>query len=184
MANSNIKLFDENKTNMMADAEYVENTQRANGVQTGVASSELQNKFQYQMSLMAYAIAQLMLANGKDAMDSAEVTTFVANLSNSVVQKVLDKASDSEAAAGQSDSKWISAKQLVAVATSIANGAASTAASTKIPKLTGGAGNFPVIAADGTLSNSGVNSGSFAANRNYPYVSGWDGTNLYLSSWW
>jgi hypothetical protein len=180
MANSNIKLFDENKTNMMADAEYGTNTQRANGVQTGVASSELQNKFQYQMSLMAYAIAQLMLANGKDAMDSAEVTTFVANLSNSIVQKVLDKASDEEASAGQSDSKWISAKQLVAVANSIAGGAAGT----KIPKLTEGAGNFPVIAADGTLSNSGANAASFAANRLYPVVGSWDGTTLHLSSWW
>lgn len=180
MANSNIKLFDENKTNMMADAEYGTNTQRANGVQTGVASSELQNKFQYQMSLMAYAMAQLMLANGKDAMDSTEVTTFVANLSNSIVQKVLDKASDVEAAAGQSDSKWISAKQLVEVATSIA----STAAGTNIPKITGGNGNFPVIAADGTLSNSGKNSASFAENRHYPVVSSWDGSVLKLTSWW
>ena len=180
MANSNIKLFDENKTNMMADAEYGTNTQRANGVQTGIASSELQNKFQYQMSLMAYAIAQLMLANGKDAMDSAEVTTFVANLSNSVVQKVLDKASDSEASAGQNDSKWISAKQLVAVATSIAGNAAGE----NIPKITGGNGNFPVIAPDGTLSDSGVAPSSVATNRHYPVVKKWDGTNLYLTSWW
>ena len=52
MANTNIKLFDENKSNMMSDIDYGKDTQRANGVQTGVASSQLQNKFQYQMSLM------------------------------------------------------------------------------------------------------------------------------------
>ena len=124
MANTNIKLFDENKSNMMSDIDYGKDTQRANGVQTGVASSQLQNKFQYQMSLMAYAVAQLMIANGYDAMDSAAVSTFVGNVSNSVVQKVKDKASASEAEAGTNDLKWISAKQLVDVATSIANKAA------------------------------------------------------------
>lgn len=264
MANTNIKLFDESKSNMMSDADYGENTQRTSGVQTGVASSQLQNKFQYQVSLMAYAVAQLMIANGYDAMDSAAVSTFVGNFSNSVVQKVKDKASASEAAAGTNDLKWISAKQLVDVATSIANAAAasvtdtansalskanaastaaasatetanaasesasaasntatsaldkantaistantakstadaakstadaasSTAASAntkaegRIPKLTSGSGNFATIASDGTLSNSGVNSNSFAASRLYPVVSGWDGTSLYLTSWW
>lgn len=121
MANTNIKLFDENKSNMMSDIDYGKDTQRANGVQTGLASSQLQNKFQYQMSLMAYAVAQLMIANGYDAMDSAAVSTFVGNFSDSVVQKVKDKASASEAAAGTNDLKWVSAKQLVDVATSIAN---------------------------------------------------------------
>ena len=127
MANTNIKLFDENKSNMMSDIDYGKDTQRANGVQTGLASSQLQNKFQYQMSLMAYAVAQLMIANGYDAMDSADVSTFVGNFSNSVVQKVKDKASASEAEAGTNDLKWISAKQLVDVATTIANKAAKGA---------------------------------------------------------
>lgn len=130
MASTNIKLFDENKSNMMSDVDYGANSQRTSGVQTGVASSQLQNKFQYQVSLMAYAVAQLMISNGYDAMDSAAVSTFVGNFSNSVVQKVKDKASASEAAAGTNDLKWISAKQLVDVATSIANAAAASVADT------------------------------------------------------
>ena len=44
MASTNFKLFDENKTNMMSDTEYNINTQRLNGVQAGIASSQLQNK--------------------------------------------------------------------------------------------------------------------------------------------
>lgn len=107
MASTNIKLFDENKSNMMTDAEYGTNTQRANGVQTGVASSELQNKFQYQMSLVAYAIAQLMMANGLNAVDTDSVSTFVGNLSNSIVQKVLDKASSADMIAGTNNAKWV-----------------------------------------------------------------------------
>lgn len=107
MASTNIKLFDENKSNMMSDAEYGTNTQRANGVQTGVASSELQNKFQYQVSLVAYAIAQLMMANGLNAVDTDAVSTFVGNLSNSIVQKVLDKASSADMIAGTNNAKWV-----------------------------------------------------------------------------
>ena len=107
MASTNIRLFDENKSNMMSDTDYGTNTQRANGVQTGVASSELQNKFQYQMSLVAYAVAQLMMANGRNAVDTDAVATFVGNLSNSIVQKVLDKASSADMIAGTNNAKWV-----------------------------------------------------------------------------
>ncbi len=119
MANTNIKLFDENKLNMMSDADYGADTQRSGGVQTGVASSQLQNKFQYQMSLVAYAIAQLMLANGKDALDSAAVSTFVSNLSSSVVQKVLDKATAAEVTAGTNDTHWVTPKNIKSVADAV-----------------------------------------------------------------
>ena len=44
MPTNNFKLFDENKANIMSDTEYNKNTQRLNGVQAGVASSQLQNK--------------------------------------------------------------------------------------------------------------------------------------------
>lgn len=85
-ATSNIKLFDENKTNMMNDATYESDSQREGGVQGGIASSSLQNKFQYQVSLVSYAIAQLMVNNGFDANDSDSVSTFVSNLSKSILQ--------------------------------------------------------------------------------------------------
>ena len=105
---NNILLFDQNKTNMLNDSAYNTNQQRLNGVQGGIASSQLQNKFQYQVSLVAYAIASIMYNNGFDANDANAVTTFVSNMSNSLVQKVLDKASTQEAQAGVVNTKWMS----------------------------------------------------------------------------
>lgn len=107
MAGNNFKLFDENRQNMLSDQEYNDSQQRLSGVQAGIASSMLNNKFSYQMSLVAYAIAQMMNANGYDATDSLAVSAFVGNLSNSVLQKVIDKATDAEAIAGLNDTKWI-----------------------------------------------------------------------------
>lgn len=106
MASSNIKLFDENKGNMLSDTEFSISNQRLNGLQTGVASSLLQNKAMYQTSLVAYAIAQLMLANGVNANDTDAVSAFVGNLSDSIVQKVLDKATEQDIENG-ARGKWI-----------------------------------------------------------------------------
>lgn len=107
MPANNFKLFDENKQNMLSDQEYQASQQRLGGVQAGIASSMLNNKFAYQMSLIAYAIAQMMNANGYDATDALAVSAFVGNLSNSVLQKVIDKATTAEAVAGTNDAKWI-----------------------------------------------------------------------------
>lgn len=111
MASSNIKLFDENKGNMLNDTEFNISTQRLNGLQTGVASSQLQNKAMYQASLVAYAIAQMMLANGQNANDTDAVSTFVNNLLTSIVQKVADKATKQDVADG-TIGKWISSELL------------------------------------------------------------------------
>lgn len=111
MPKNNFKLFDENKSNMMTDVEYNTNAQRLNGVQSGVASSQLQNKTLYQTALMCYALAQIMAANGYDANDADAVSTFVNNLSLSMVQKVVDKASANDIA-GKIAGKWVDAKQL------------------------------------------------------------------------
>ena len=108
MAANNFKLFDENKQNMLSDQEYQASQQRLGGVQAGIASSMLNNKFAYQMSLIAYAIAQMMNANGYDATDALAVSAFVGNLSNSVLQKVIDKATTAEAQAGTNTLKWMS----------------------------------------------------------------------------
>lgn len=107
MAANNFKLFDENKQNMLSDQEYQASQQRLGGVQAGIASSMLNNKFAYQMSLIAYAIAQMMNANGYDATDALAVSAFVGNLSNSVLQKVIDKATTAEAQAGTNALKWM-----------------------------------------------------------------------------
>ena len=108
MPSSNILLFDANKANMMADEQYNTNTQRLNGVQSGIASSQLQNKTLYQVSLVAYAIAQIMNQNGLDANDTAAVSAFVANLSGTMLQKVADLATTQEAQAGVATGKWMS----------------------------------------------------------------------------
>ena len=108
MASSNIKLFDENKGNMLTDTEFNISTQRLNGLQTGVASSQLQNKAMYQASLVAYAIAQIMLQNGLNANDTDAVSAFVANLSGTMLQKVHDIATTEEAQTGTATGKWMS----------------------------------------------------------------------------
>ena len=107
MPKNNFKLFDENKSNMMTDVEYNTNAQRLNGVQSGVASSQLQNKTLYQTALMCYALAQIMAANGYDANDADAVSTFVNNLSSSMVQKVKDRASELEVKTGAKVNKYI-----------------------------------------------------------------------------
>lgn len=120
MPTSNFKLFDEKKVNMMSDEDYAINQQRLNGVQSGVASSQLQNKTLYQTALMCYALAQLMAANGYDANDANAVSTFVNNLSLSMVQKVVDKASAADIV-NQVAGKWVDAKQIGELKTDVAD---------------------------------------------------------------
>ena len=122
MPANNFKLFDQNKANLLSDTEYVNATQRLNGVQTGVASSQLQNKFAYQVSLVAYAIAQIMNQNGLDASDTLAVSAFVGNLGGSLLQKVADKASTAEAAAGVLTNKYISPATMKAAALLLSGG--------------------------------------------------------------
>ena len=107
MATNNIKIFDQNKVNMLTDEAYNTSTQRLNGVQQGIASSQLQNKTLYQVSLVAYAIGQMMQANGLNASDADAVSTFAGNLSSTIVQKILDKADTTEAKNFTANDKFI-----------------------------------------------------------------------------
>ena len=134
MPTNNFKLFDEKKANMMSDDDYAINQQRLNGVQSGVASSQLQNKTLYQTALMCYALAQLMAANGYDANDANAVSTFVNNLSLSMVQKVVDKASSNDVA-NQVAGKWVDAKQLGELKTDVANNYLSLLGGTMLGNL-------------------------------------------------
>ena len=122
MPTNNFKLFDQNKANLLSDTEYLNATQRLNGVQTGVASSQLNNKFAYQVSLVAYAIAQIMNQNGFDASDTLAVSAFVGNLGSSLLQKVVDRASTAEAAAGVLENKYISPATMKAAALLLSGG--------------------------------------------------------------
>ena len=114
MATNNIKIFDQNKANMLTDEAYNTSNQRLNGVQQGIASSQLQNKTLYQVSLVAYAIGQMMQANGLDANDADAVSTFANNMSQTIMQKVLDKANSDEAIAGTNNAKFITPATLKA----------------------------------------------------------------------
>lgn len=119
---NNFKLFDQNKANMLTDTEYANSAQRLNGVQTGVASSQLNNKFAYQASLVAYAIAQIMNQNNLDASDTLAVSAFVGNLGSALLQKVADKASTAEAAAGVLNNKYITPATMKAAALLLSGG--------------------------------------------------------------
>ena len=107
MASSNFKIFDENKANMLSDGEYNTNAQRLNGVQQGIASSQLQNKTLYQLSLLANAFSQIMVANGIDCNDTDAVTTFVNNVSNTFMQRVANKATEEEIKAASAVNKYV-----------------------------------------------------------------------------
>lgn len=69
MASTNFLVFDEGKQNMMSDEDYSANTQRARGVTPGIAYPNLHNKLYYQVSVMAKAIADFMVAQGANASD-------------------------------------------------------------------------------------------------------------------
>lgn len=74
MATHNFQIFDESMTDTMTDIDYQTDTQRTNGVIPGVASPLLHNKLYRQCSVMAYALAQVMVARGYDAPDSDPAT--------------------------------------------------------------------------------------------------------------
>ena len=107
MATNNIKIFDETKSNMLSNEAYGVNSQRLNGVQQGIASSQLQNKTLYQVSLVAYAIGQMMQANGFDANDELAVSAFCDNMSKSIMQKALDLVSVDDVTKFEDTKKYI-----------------------------------------------------------------------------
>lgn len=137
MPTNNFKLFDQNKSNMLSDTEYLNAAQRLNGVQTGVASSQLNNKFAYQVSLVAYAIAQIMNQNNLDASDTLAVSAFVGNLGSALLQKVADKASTIEAAAGVLNNKYITPATMKAAALLLSGGTMSGPIAMGNNKITG-----------------------------------------------
>lgn len=72
MASSNFKVFAEAVAalNVVSDAEYATDTQRINGVVPGLASAALHNKLYKQATIMAAALAQVLVEQGQDALDS------------------------------------------------------------------------------------------------------------------
>ena len=89
MASTNFLVFDEGKQNMMSDGDYSANTQRARGVTPGIAYPNLHNKLYYQVSVMAKAIADFMVAQGANASDE-DVEQLTVDISTAFT-KFVDK---------------------------------------------------------------------------------------------
>ena len=70
MAEHNFQIFDESMADTMSDVDYQTDSQRTNGVIPGVANPLLHNKLYRQCSVMAFAIAQVIVARGYNANDS------------------------------------------------------------------------------------------------------------------
>ena len=93
MASTNFLVFDEGKQNMMSDGDYSANTQRARGVTPGIAYPNLHNKLYYQVSVMAKAIADFMVAQGANASDE-DVEQLTADISTAFTNFVDNKTKD------------------------------------------------------------------------------------------
>lgn len=72
MAEGNFKVFAESVAdlNVMSDPEYATDSQRIAGVVPGLASPKLHNKLYKQATIMAAALAQVMVERGFNAMDN------------------------------------------------------------------------------------------------------------------
>lgn len=81
MAKSNFRVFAEGvaPANIQSDNEYETDTQRISGVVPGIAVPALHNKLYKQATIMAAAMAQVIVQAGFDAMDD-DYTGLVANL--------------------------------------------------------------------------------------------------------
>lgn len=93
MVSTNFLVFDEGKQNMMSDGDYSANTQRARGVTPGIAYPNLHNKLYYQVSVMAKAIADFMVAQGANASDE-DVEQLTADISTAFTNFVDNKTKD------------------------------------------------------------------------------------------
>jgi len=91
MASTNILKFNEanNSDLTQNDNTYSANTTRKNGIQAGIADPTLHNKLFFQTSVMAYALAQFIVGQGYDCIDSADptITLNIANSINALVAK-------------------------------------------------------------------------------------------------
>ncbi len=89
MARSNFKVFAESVANkdIQSDAVYNSDTQRVFGVVPGVAEPKMHNKLYKQSTVMAAAIAQVIVQAGFDALDS-DYSGLVANLRKSFAGSV------------------------------------------------------------------------------------------------
>ena len=111
MPDNNFLIFDSNKSNMSSDTEYASDSQRTSGVQSGIASSKLQNKTLYQLSTMCSAMANFINSNGLNATDTSP-SDLSQNLLASVLGKISDKSGTLTDSDKNVDNKFITPKTL------------------------------------------------------------------------
>lgn len=89
MAQSNFRVFAESvdAKNIESDNEYETDTQRVSGVVPGIANPDMHNKLYKQATIMAAALAQVIVQAGMDALDS-DYTGLVSNLRKSFAGSV------------------------------------------------------------------------------------------------
>jgi len=87
MATTNIQIFNKNQNNALPDNEYNNCTEKNNGFLGVLARANVFNKFCYQTSLVARAIADFMVNKGFDAKDSV-VNTFTTNFEKAIISVI------------------------------------------------------------------------------------------------
>lgn len=70
MAETNFKVFAESADDLMSDINYSTDSQRINGVEPGLAKSDLHNKLYKQSTVMVAALAQVLVERGFNALDN------------------------------------------------------------------------------------------------------------------
>lgn len=86
---TNFQIFNEAMLNLMSDSDYTNAIQRQRGVVPGLAVPALHNKLFLQTSIMCKALADFIVAQGYDALDS-NVSTLMAALSNAIIKIAQD----------------------------------------------------------------------------------------------
>lgn len=87
MADSNFQVFAESATTVMSDTEYQTDSQRTGGVVPGLAAPKLHNKLYKQATIMAAAIAQVLVSQGYDAKDG-DLAALVASAKHALTLSV------------------------------------------------------------------------------------------------
>ena len=89
MSTTNFKIFDEGMLNLMSDADYADAIQRLRGVAPGLAVPTLHNKLFLQTSIMCKALADFIVSQGYDALDT-NVSVLLTALNNAIIKVAQD----------------------------------------------------------------------------------------------
>lgn len=77
-------IFDENNENILTQANYASDTDRANGFRTGLARSIVTNKVLHQTSMVCHALGELAKDNDQVATDTGNVAELKTALKNAL----------------------------------------------------------------------------------------------------